>query len=133
MALTNEEKAQIRHHLGYLNVQAASTFQLGVPAALQTTFMIEGAWAKILPEAENMVKVFLCRLNDVEKQVFGNLDLAEIESTGTIKVDPKRLAKLAQTYLIAQESMANLLGVPPNPFDMRSWLQGAGGMNVPCG
>jgi hypothetical protein len=131
--LTNEEKARIRHHMGYLNVQAAATFQLGVPAALQTTFMIELAFTKILPEAENMVKEFLCRLNDVEKQVFGNLDLAEIESTGTIKVDPKRLAKLAQTYKIAQEGLANLLGVPPNPFDMRSWLAGAGGMNVPVG
>lgn len=131
--LTNEEKARIRHHMGYLNVQAAATFQLGVPAALQTTFMIEQAFTKILPEAENMVKVFLCRLDDVEKQVFGNLDFAEIESTANIKVDPKRLAKLAQTYKIAQEGLANLLGVPPNPFDMRSWLQGAGGMNVPVG
>lgn len=131
--LTNEEKARIRHHMGYLNVQAAATFQLGVPAALQTTFMIELAFEKILPDAENMVKVFVCRMDDVEKQVFGNLDLAEIESTGSIKVDPKRLSKLAQTYKIAQESLANLLGVPPNPFDMRSWLQGAGGMNVPVG
>lgn len=131
--LTNEEKARIRHHLGYLNVQAAATFQLGVPAALQTTFMIELAFTKVLPEAENMLKVFLCRLDDVEKQVFGNLDLAEIESTGAVKVDPKRLSKLAQTYKIAQEGMANLLGVPPNPFDMRSWLQGSGGMNVPVG
>lgn len=131
--LTNEEKARIRHHMGYLNVQAAATFQLGVPAALQTTFMIELAFEKIIPDAENMVKVFLCRMDDVEKQVFGNLDLAEIESTGNIKVDPKRLAKLAQTYKIAQEALANLLGVPPNPFDMRSWLQGAGGMNVPVG
>lgn len=119
--------------MGYLNVTASATFQLGVPAALQTTFMIEGAWSKVLPEAENMLKVFLCRLDDVEKQVFGNLDLAEIESTGNIKVDPKRLAKLAQTYKIAQEAMANLLGVPPNPFDQRSWLMGAGGMNVPVG
>lgn len=131
--LTNEEKARIRHHMGYLNVQAAATFQLGVPAALQTTFMIELAFEKIIPDAENMVKVFLCRMDDVEKQVFGNLDLAEIESTGNIKVDPKRLAKLAQTYKIAQEALANLLGVPPNPFDMRGWLSGAGGMNVPVG
>ena len=131
--LTNEEKARIRHHMGYLNVQAAATFQLGVPAALQTTFMIELAFTKILPEAENMVKVFVCRMDEVEKQVFGNLDLAEIEATGSVKVDPKRLLKLAQTYKIAQEGLANLLGVPPNPFDMRSWLKSSGGINVPCG
>lgn len=131
--LSKEERARIRHHLGYLNVSAAATFQLGVPAALQTQFMIDNAFDKVLPEAEVMVREFLCRLNDVESQVFGNLDLAEIESTGTIKVDPKRLPKLAQTYKIAQEALANLMGVPPNPFDQRSWIAGAGGMNVPVG
>lgn len=131
--LTKEERARIRHHLGYLNVTAAATFVLGVPAAVQTQFMVDGAFDKILPEAENMVKEFVCRLDNVERQVFGNLDLAEIESTGDIKVDPKRLAKLAQTYKIAQEALANAMGVPPNPFDQRSWLQGAGGINVPVG
>jgi hypothetical protein len=130
--LTLEEKAKIRHHMGYLNVQAAATFQLGIPAAVQTQFMIEGAWDKILPEAENMVRIFVCRLDDVEREVFGGMDLASVTKTGSIEVNPDRLKNLAKYYLIVRESLENLLGVPANPYDARSWLSSAGGgMNVP--
>lgn len=130
--LTEEEKVQIRHHLGYLNVQAASTFQLGIPAGVQTQFMIEGAWDKVLPQAEVMLKRWLCRCNDVETEVFGQLDLANVQETGNVKVNPDRLKELAKYYRLAQQSVANLLGVVPNPFDMRDWVMaGGGGLNVP--
>lgn len=129
--LTAEQKMKARHHLGYLNVQAAATFNLGIPAGVQTQFMIEGAWDKILPEAENLVAVLICRLDDVEREVFGGIEFASITATGSIQVNPTRLKELAKYYLIAQESLANLLGVPPNPFDQRSWLASAGGVNCP--
>ncbi len=33
---------------------------------------------------------------------------------------------------MAQQGAANLLGVPPNPFDMRDWVMNAsGGISVP--
>lgn len=132
MSLTDEEKAKIRAHMGYLNVGSASTFNLGVPAALQTTFMIEGAWDKVLPVAENLVRTYLCRLDEIEAEVFAGSDLADVLETSNIKINPNRLRDLAKYYLIAQESLANLLGVPPNPFDMRSWIQtNSGGINVP--
>ncbi len=129
--LTDDQKMKARHHMGYLNVQAAATFQLGIPAGVQTQFMIEGAWDKILPEAENFVAKLICRLDIVEEEVFGGIEFASITATGTIQVNPTRLKELAKYYLIAQESLANLLGVPPNPYDMRTWLQSAGGVNVP--
>ncbi len=94
--LTNEEKAKLRHHLGYLNVQAAATFQLGIPAAVQTQFMIEGAWDKVLPEAENLLKILLCRMDDVEAEVYGGIDLASVTATGNIQVNPDRLKILAK-------------------------------------
>ncbi len=130
--LTNEEKAKLRHHLGYLNVQAAATFQLGIPAAVQTQFMIEGAWDKVLPEAENLLKILLCRMDDVEAEVYGGIDLASVTATGNIQVNPDRLKILAKYYCMAQQGAANLLGVPPNPFDMRDWVMNAsGGISVP--
>jgi hypothetical protein len=133
MAFTDEERVKIRHHLGYLNVQETSTFVLGVPAALQTTFMIEGAFDKILPAAENLARTLVCRLDAVEDQVFGGTDLADVEETGGVKVNRKRLSELASYYQIAQKELANLFGVVPNPFDLRleGWLgSGMGGINV---
>ncbi len=133
MSLSDEDKVKIRHHMGYLNVQATSTFVLGVPAGVQTQFMIEGAWDKVLPQAENLLRVFLCRCDEIEAKVYGGTDLADVETTGNITVNRKRLSELGQYYRIAQQGMANLLGVPPNPFDMRDWVRAGGGMNVPCG
>lgn len=131
MALSDEQKARVRHHLGYLNVSAASTFQLGVPAALQTTFMLEGAWDKILPAAEPIVLKLLCRLDELESQVYGGTDLADVLETGAIKVNPDRLKELGKYYRLAQQSLANLFGVVPNPFDLRDWVQAGGGVNCP--
>lgn len=132
-SLSEEEKARIRHHFAYVNVSAVATFQLGIPAALQTTFMIEGAWDKILPAALPLVRKWLCRMDQVEDQVFGGLDLADVESTGNVKVNRKRLVELAQMYRIAQQSLGNILGVPPNAFDMRDWVNtgSGGGISVP--
>lgn len=123
--------------MGYLNVESAATFVLGVPAAMQTTFMIEGAMNRVLqtPQAVVMFRQFLARCEEVENYVFCNFDLSDVESIGTgeaVKINRKRLKELAEHYLIAQESLANFLGIVPNPFDQRGWLmKGRGGVNVP--
>lgn len=131
MSLTDEEKAKVRHHLGYANVSEAASFQLGIPAAIQTQFMIELAWDKVLPAAENLLKILICRMDDVEREVYSGLDLASLTKTGAIEVNPKRLNELGKHYCLAQQSLSNLVAVPPNPFDARSWIaQSGGGMNV---
>ncbi len=133
MSLTNEEKVQVRHIMGYLNVQSAATFNLGIPAAVQTQFMIEGAWDKVLPEAYTLLKILICRANDIETEVYGGIDLASVTKTGSIEVNPERLKELGKYYRLAQQGIANLLGCCPNPFDMREWVVGGGGKvgNIP--
>ncbi len=133
MAFTEEEKARIRHHFAYVNVTSVATFQLGIPAALQTTFMIEGAWDKILPVAEDLARKWLCRMDQIEDQVFEGSELADVLETGSIKINPQRLRELARYYRIAQQSLGNMLGVPPNFFDMREWVNigNGGGVNIP--
>jgi hypothetical protein len=132
--LSEEDKVKARHHMGYLNVQEASTFVLGIPAGVQTQFMIENAWGKILPHAENLFRTLLCRLDEIEAQVYGGSDMADVLKTGSIEVNPDRLKELAKYYRLAQQGLANLLGVVPNPFDLRDWVRAGGGINVPvCG
>ncbi len=126
-SLTNEEKVKLRAHLGYLNVSAASTFQLGIPAGVQTQFMIEGAWEKVLPEAVPLLRILLCRCDDIEREVYGGIDLASVTKTGAIEVNPDRLKELGKYYRLAQQGIANLLGICPNPFDQREWVMAGGG------
>jgi len=95
--------------------------------------MIEGALDVLLPAAYPMFYQLLDRMDCIECEVFGGSDLADVDSMGEIHINRKRLSEKAQYYLIAQQSLANLLGVIPNPWDQRSWLGGGGVINVPVG
>lgn len=131
MALTNQQIVKCRAHLGYPNVGAVQTYVFGVPAAMQTTFMIEGAMVKILPDAEALVMDLLAKLDKVECRADELLDVIEFESTEDVKYRENALAIAARHYKRHQQALANLLGVPPNPYDQREWLQGGGALNVP--
>jgi hypothetical protein len=129
--LTEEEKAKARHHLGYLEVQSAYTFALGIPLNTQTQFMIEGSFNNLLVSAYPKFRELLCRLDSVEQAIYCGLDLIDIDSIDTIKVNRQRMKEYAQAYKLAQQSLANMLGTVPNPWDQREFLQmGSAGLNI---
>lgn len=132
--VTEEDKNRARYHLGYHLVESQATFALGIPAAMQTTFMIEGAMNRIMATtgAYERMRLLLDRMDQVEQEVFCGMDLASVDVLDTITVRKDRLRELAKLYKIAQQGLGNLLGVPPNPWDMRDWMQGAS-INVPVG
>lgn len=130
MPLTDQEKVKVRHHLGFLNVKAAQTFVLGVPAAVETQFIIEGAMNLLLPEAEGEARRHLTILDDIENQLNEDRELLAVTAVDEIKINPDEMRKLRKEYQYWRHSMANLFGVYPNPFDKR-WIVAEGGVNVP--
>jgi hypothetical protein len=124
MPFTDEEKVRIRHAMGYLNVSEVSTFQMGIPAAVETQYLIETAMNKVLPEAETFVRNLLSKLDAIESQMMENLENIAVESIDEITLNPKEMSKLRREYKHWQLSLANVLGIPPNPNDQR--LFGAG-------
>lgn len=124
MPFTDEEKVRMRHAMGYLNVSEVSTFQMGIPAAVETQYLIETAMNKILPEAETHVRNLLARLELIEGQMMDNLELLAVESIDEIKINPKEMTKLRREYKHWQTALANTMGIPPNPNDQR--LMGGG-------
>ncbi len=130
--LTDEEKVRVRHHLGYLNVQEAQTFNYGIPAGVQTQFSIESAMDKILPQSAGLVREHLCILDGIERQAIGAYELVETSEVGDIKIDPEMHRKLFGThgYMRWRASLANLFGVMPNPYDFR-FVGMSGGVNAP--
>lgn len=129
MALTQDQMVKARHHMGYPNVGAVQTFAFGVPAAMQTTFMIEGAMVRILPQAESRLQYLLEKLDKAECKIDDVLDSADMSEAEDVKFRDNGLAKVAQVYKVYQQGLANLMGIVPNPYDQREWLQG-GGINV---
>ena len=135
-ALSDEEKIKVRHHLGYLNVQEAQTFVLGTPAGVETQFLIEGAMNRLLAGAIPMVREILVKLDHTEEQMLCGQDLVEVNSLGEIQTNmtgqDRAQKQLRQAYQWWRMSLANLLGVPANPFDQRLGVMGfGGGISVP--
>lgn len=128
-ALNETDRVRARYHLGYLNVQEASTFQLGVPAAVPTLFMIEGAMNRLIPEAVPRIIMLLDRLDAVECELFGGIDLVSYKQMESITVNEKRFTELSKYYRQAMQSLASALGCLQNPYDPREWANG-GGVNI---
>lgn len=133
MALTEAEKVRTRHHLGYLGVAQASTFALGVPAAIETSFMLENAFGLILPQTEPLVRQLLDNLDSIEQQILDDQELLAVDQVDEIKIRSDEYEQLLKRYFYWRNGLANAFGVIPNPFDKRftSWGgPGAGGINI---
>ena len=119
MSFTPEEKVRIRHHLGYLNVTASATFALGVPAAVETQFLIESAMDKVLPEAMTLARRLLSILDGIEGQMICDHELLAVAVVGEITLRPDEQEALDKRYQYWRNALANVLGTYPNPWDKR--------------
>jgi hypothetical protein len=128
---SEDEKVRIRHHLGYTNVGDVYTLVGGVPAAVQTQFMIEGALQRLRVEAAPKARELLCRLDSLERDYYcGAADFASVNKIDNIEINPKRRRELGGYYRTAMQAMGNLLSIVPNPWDQRDILN-VGSINVP--
>jgi hypothetical protein len=127
MPLVEDEKVKIRHHLGFLNVSQVATFALGTPAAVETQFIIEQAMNLVLESALTIVRKHISILDMIEEQMVCDLELLAVTKVGEIDVNEKEHQKLRIEYSRWQSSLANCLGVYPNPWDKRQDM----GINVP--
>lgn len=129
-ALTDQEKVSIRHHLGYLNVGEVQTFALGVPAAVETQFIIEGAMTRVLPAALPQLRRQLAILDTIEEQKLADLELLAVNRIDSIEINQKEQSQIDVQYDYWVNSVCNILGVCRNPFDARKTGTGARSMNV---
>lgn len=130
MPLSEDEKVKIRDHLSYLNSSELSTFVLGLPAGVETQFLIERAMSIFLLEsAVPLVRKILCELDDVDAQRRAVRASVSTAAIGGIQIRPpgEALDALDQEFNRLVGRLANALGVPPMPFDHRKTTFG-----IPC-
>jgi hypothetical protein len=125
------EKTRIRHHLGYLNVEASQTFVLGTPAGVETQFLIEGAMNRVLPEAAVLAREMVAKCDAVEAQMSENQELLAVTQVDEIGVRQDEFEQLLKRYQYWRNALANILGTYANPFDKRFGAGGGMGVNVP--
>ena len=129
--LTPEERVSVKHHLGYPNATSIETFVLGVPAAMESLFMLEGAMNAVDPAAEGRLRKTLMRLERVDDQIEDNQDALLLSKADEVEFRENELELLVMRYQRWQGELCNLLGIPgPNPFDARYSSWNGGGINI---
>jgi hypothetical protein len=117
MPLTEQERVALRHHMAYMNVAQAYTFVLGVPAGVETQFLIEGAMDKVLDSALPQLRKLIAVLDGIEQQKIENLELLAVTKVGEIEIRQDEQEALDKQYDFWRGKVANLLGIIVNPWD----------------
>lgn len=131
MPLAEEEKVRVRDALGFLNSSELSTYVLGLPAGIETQFMIERAMNLYVKEsALPLIRTILCELEGLDKQRAAVRGSIGVEAIGGIRMraPSDAFAELNKEFIRLVGRLANAFGVAPNPFDNRN-----GTFGIPCG
>lgn len=116
MALTLQEKERTRYHLGYLNVKPAAAITFGVPAPMQTLFLVDAAMDRLLLETEDRVRRILCILDGIENQMVSGQAYLAATQLDDLKPRADQLDALEHEYDRWGRRLANNLGVPIYPY-----------------
>jgi hypothetical protein len=122
--LDPDEKARVRYHMGYPCTSPAPTIALGVPTALQTSFMVENAMNNIMGVSVDRVRSILLVLDKTEAAIdeaqcnlaaakVGNLELRSA-TAGETHTD-----LLEREYVRWAQRLADMLGAPLYPYSAR--------------
>jgi len=125
--LTEEEKARVRHHMGYPEVQPAASLVYGVPKPAQTAFLLESAMGLLIDTAVPRVRSILQICDDLEQQMVDAQcylvadSLGEIHLAGAGGDSKNRLVteRLEGEYVRWAMRLADVFGCPLYPFSER--------------
>lgn len=122
------EKERIRYHMGYLQVAPAAAISFGIPAPIQTMFLVESAMERVLPAAEDRVRKLITILDGIECREEGALDYLVVKQVDSITLREDHVEKLEEQYAKWASKLADVLGAPlyPGSTKFRS-LFGVGG------
>ncbi len=125
-AFTQEEKARVRHHTGYPEVQPAASIQFGIPKPIPLAFLIEQAMENILETAIPRVRDILNILDNLEQQLVDaqcNLvadKVGEITLAGAMDSKSRLITERLETeYVRWAKRLVDIFGVPLYPFSAR--------------
>ena len=112
MPFSAEEKARIRAHLGYLNVQPAASVSYGIPKPIQTMFLLEVAMENILPTGEDRVRFILQTMDRIECLLVEAQERLAAIQLGDLQLRENEPDMLEKEYFRWGGRLADQLGVP---------------------
>lgn len=114
--LTEEEKARIRYHLGYLQVMPASAIILGIPAASQPAFLVEQAMEHIPDNAIAIIRNLVAKCDITENNIMLAQTRMVARSVDEIDLNPDEADQLRGEYRYWVQKLSDNLGAPINAY-----------------
>lgn len=124
------EKERIRYHMGYLQVQPAASISYGIPAPIQTLFLLESAMDRLISGAEDRVRKLITTLDEIECRMLDGQNYLMADQLADITIRKNHIDQLEDEYCRWAARLADTLGAPLYPGAVRfKRLFGAGGVN----
>lgn len=131
MAFQDQEKARIRHFLGYPSWgQLSNAIQLGYPSGGHPLFLLEQSFNRMLPDGEATIRKDLCECESIEEQLSGSRERMQAKSLGKLHLNPAEREDLRKELEFWKKRLADDLGVFPNPSSLMESQGSAGGINA---
>ncbi len=112
MALTPEERQQVRYHLGFNSSQPAAAITFGIARPIQTLFLVETAMNYLLPIGENKVRQILGIMDGIECRLVDAQDRLAAKSLDNLTMRADETDALEAEYYRWGGRLADTLGVP---------------------
>lgn len=132
MALTDQEKDDIRYHLGYPGIRPTGV-AFGAVIPVEMTFLLESTMDVLRDGQLERVRRFLCALEKIECLMVEFLPDAAVTKLGSgLEINQGSQDKLEHEYWRWAARLADILAVPFYPFAARFAAgQGARVKSVP--
>ena len=130
VTLTEEEKARIRYHLGYVQTDPVASIQLGIPRSSQPQFLVETQMNRIPDTAVALVRSCVAKCDATEQRILDCQERMAAKSIDEIDLNPDEANMLRREYRYWVQKLADNLGVPINAY-ASAWQAGAQPLNVP--
>jgi hypothetical protein len=112
MALTDEEKARAKYHLGYLGAAPAASITFGMARPIQTLFLVETALSNLLPAFDDKVRQILGVMDGVECRLVEAQDRLAAKRIDNLELRDDEPTQLEAEYRRWGYRLADLLGCP---------------------
>jgi hypothetical protein len=124
VGLSLQEKSRIRYHLGYPQVQAAASIQIGLPATTQTLFLVEYSMENVLEEAIPQIRSIISVLDSTELNLMAAQERLAAAQLGSMVLRSAKAGEsepdaLEREYVRWARRLGDVFGCVPNPFAQR--------------
>lgn len=114
-ALDTREVERVRYHMGYLSTAPAASINFGLPAPIQTLFLVDLAVTLLLPEGVDRVRRILTILDRIEDKMIDGQDYLVANKIDGLEIREDHIDKLEDEYCRWASRLSDELGAPLYP------------------